>query len=83
MSSTYDASDARPGPIPEKRFAMTFGKHAGKPIDEVPHVYVVWLLVGPNTEHRYKCGNYEWIKQNTPDLFKALKERLVSDIREL
>ena len=55
---------------------FTFGKYKGVKLSEVPYGYVYWLLVDKNTSIPYKRGNYEWIKEAQPHMFKALKERM-------
>ena len=53
-------ADARPqaAPVP----TMTFGKHNGKQVTEVPISYVMWLLVDKSTDNPLKRGNHDWIK---------------------
>jgi hypothetical protein len=75
----YDESDARPD-APCQKVVMTFGKHKGRCIDEVPYGYVVWMLCGQNTADRYSYGNFGWVKHNEPAIFAALKQRLIRDV---
>lgn len=82
MTTRYDESDSQPLKK-QKVETMTFGKHNGKTVEEVPYNYVVWLLCGPNTTDKFTNGNYGWIKQNEPTLFKALKERFKQEIDKL
>ena len=78
----YSAEDAAPrgagGPL-----CMSFGKHKGKTVDEVPYSYVVWLLCGTNTTDRFAIGNYTWIRDNDRALFIALKERMKRELDAL
>ena len=62
---TYTMADACPQPAaPQSVPTMTFGKHNGKPISDVPMSYVMWLLVDKSTDNTSKRGNYDWIKAN-------------------
>ena len=78
---TYTMADARPqaAPVP----TMTFGKHNGKPVTEVPISYVMWLLVDKSTDNPCQRGNHDWIKANDPAVFQALKQRLHAHIESL
>ena len=62
---------------------ITFGKHNGKTVDEVPYGYLVWMLVGQNTGDRWQHGNYGWLKEHDPAVFEAMKARLASEIAAL
>ena len=75
----YGASDACPD-ASQLPVRMSFGKHKGLTVDEVPYSYVVWLLFGTNTTDRFKIGNYTWIRENERALFHALKARMKREI---
>ena len=52
---TYTMADACPQPAaPQSVPTMTFGKHNGKPISDVPISYVMWLLVDKSTDNPSK-----------------------------
>ena len=70
---TYTMADACPQPAaPQSVPTMTFGKHNGKPISDVPISYVMWLLVDKSTDNTSKRGNYDWIKANDPSYIEWL-----------
>ena len=81
---TYTMADACPQPAaPQSVPTMTFGKHNGKPISDVPISYVMWLLVDKSTDNPSKRGNYDWIKANDPTVFQALKQRMHAHVAAL
>ena len=81
---TYTMADACPQPpAPQSVPTMTFGKHNGKPISDVPISYVMWLLVDKSTDNTSKRGNYDWIKANDPTVFQALKQRMHAHVAAL
>ena len=79
----YDATDACPD-ASQAPVRMTFGKHEGLTADEVPYAYVAWLLFGKNTNDPFgPPGNYSWIKEKNPALFRALKARMRRELDNL
>ena len=74
-----DVNDAR----------MTFGKYSGKMVSEVPINYIVWLMVGKNTDQTsrecrvQRIGNYTYVKDNFPTVFRVLKHKLIKYINDL